>query len=105
MKNDFRKPLRLKQAYKNIERLKSFYVHMAAYCTVNTILVIVWIFDTFFKQIFWETTFLVTAGLAGLALVAHAVFLFAPKYLLPKDWEEQKFEKLMDGEKETTRDK
>jgi magnesium-transporting ATPase (P-type) len=90
----------LQSAYKRIEQLKSFYVHIAAYCVVNISLLIYWYFESFMPETFWRTTFLVATVISGFILAAHAIFLFGPQYLLPKGWEEKKLKKLMEKEEQ-----
>lgn len=86
----------LKAAYKRIECLKGFYTHLAAYCTVNISLFALWLSGVYRPAYeFWSITFSITIGWAGFAVLGHAIIIFGAKYVLPKDWEEKKFKKLM----------
>jgi len=97
MDNNFNKQ-HLQLAYKKIEQLKSFYMHVAAYCVVNISLLMFWCFESFMPETFWRTTFLVATIISGFIVIVHAIFLFSTKYLLPGDWEEKKFKTLMEKE-------
>lgn len=94
----------LKRAYKRIELLKGFYVHLASYITVNGSLLIVWLTEIYRPPYeFWNTTFLITGIVGGLGVLANAIILFGTKYIMPKGWEEKKFRKLMDKQKKSDR--
>ncbi len=82
-------------AQKRINKIRSFYRHLAAYCSINIILLILWAFDSYAAQIFWERTFFITAGLGTFGVLAHAIATFGSRYVLPKGWEERKIKKLM----------
>ncbi|MCO6148585.1 2TM domain-containing protein [Flavobacterium sp. NRK1] len=103
MENDFRKQLKIMLAYKRVEQLKNFYVHLAAYCTVNISLLIYWYFESFMPETFWRTTFFITTVISGFIVLAHSIIVFGTKHVFSKNWEEKKFKKLIDKEKHLTR--
>jgi len=103
MKNDLRKRLHLSKAYKRIERIKKFYLRLGVYCTVNSMLFVIWMIDPYMVKYFWLPTLSFTVGVAGLFIIANAVTLYGEKYIMPKTWEREKLEQLINKEKQLTK--
>lgn len=99
MENDVKKRVHFLMAQKRVEQLRDFYTHLIIYCTVNILFFAFWYFDSFMPETFWEPAFLIMIGGAGIAVAAHGIFVFGAKYILPKEWEEKQFKKLMGKEK------
>lgn len=100
MENELRKKLLLVMAQKRVEQIKDFYTHLMTYCTVNILFLIFWFFGSFMPETFWKPAFICMVGIAGFAVLAHGIFVFGAKYVLPKGWEEKQFKKLMNKEKQ-----
>lgn len=103
MENDLRKKAHFVMAQKRMEKIRDFYMHLATYCTVNILFFAFWMFDSFMPKTFWKPAFIMMAGVAGLAVLAHGLLVFGAKFILPKGWEEKELKKLMDKEKSTRR--
>lgn len=87
------------QAKKQVERLRGFYGHLFSYVGVNMMIAFFnysnlspnesyFQFKNFFTAIFW-----------GIGLLAHALFVFLPRFNFAKQWEEKKIKELMDKNK------
>lgn len=90
--------IRYREAQKRVKKIKGFYTHLMVFVVINLMIIVVnyrelpkgeslhWYhFSTFF---FW-----------GIGLVAHALSVFLPTFLLGKNWEQRKIQQLMDREK------
>ena len=86
-------------AQKKVECIKSFYMHLAIYLTVNILFFIFWCIDSWMPKTFWKPAFFIMIVVAGSAVLAHGLFVFGAKYILPKDWEEKQIKKLMSKNK------
>jgi len=89
---------RYKQAKKRVEDLKGFYAHLTVYLVVNAGLFLInfatnrdswWIY---WPLLGW-----------GIALVIHAVVLFAIEGPFGERWEARKIQELMDRDRRTIR--
>lgn len=103
METNLRQRLHLSKAYKRLERIKKFYLRLGVYFTVNSILLVIWMIDPYMVQYFWLPTLSFTIGVAGFFIIANAVTLYGEKYLLPKKWEEEKLEQLINEDKQLTK--
>jgi len=88
------------QAKKQVERLRGFYGHLFSYVAVNIMIAFFnysnlapnesyFQFKNFFTAIFW-----------GIGLLAHALFVFLPRFDFAKKWEEKKIREFMQKNKE-----
>lgn len=88
------------QAKKQVERLRGFYGHLFSYVGVNIMIAFFnysnlapsesyFQFKNFFTAIFW-----------GIGLLAHALFVFLPRFDFAKRWEEKKIREFMEKNKE-----
>jgi hypothetical protein len=87
------------EAKKRVKKLKGFYTHLAIYLLVNLLIVFINIQDlkpgeSYFK---WEN--FITLFFWGIGLLAHAMSVFVPQFVLGKNWEERKIRELMDKNK------
>lgn len=96
---DTYKQQELDRVSKRVECIKSFYMHLAVYLTVNILFFIFWCFDTWMPKTFWRPAFFIMVVIAGIALLAHGLFVFGAKYILPKGWEERMMKKIMSKNK------
>lgn len=96
MKPDNKKTAHFILAQKRVEQLRDFYTHLITYCTVNLLFLMFWFFlETSMPETFWRPAFIMMAGVAGLAVLAHGLFVFGAKYILSKSWEEKKLKELI----------
>jgi len=87
------------EAKKRVKKLKGFYIHLTIYVLVNLLIVFINIQDlkpgeSYFK---WEN--FITLFFWGIGLLAHAMSVFVPQFVLGKNWEERKIRELMDKNK------
>lgn len=87
------------EAKKRVKKLKGFYIHLTIYVLVNLMIVLINYQDlkpgeSYFK---WEN--FITLFFWGIGLLAHAMSVFVPQFVLGKNWEERKIKELMDKEK------
>lgn len=84
--------IKLREAHKQVKRIKGFYTHAAVYVFVNLIIVLGNFFEgnsiTFYET--WST-----ALFWGIGLAAHAFSVFGFGRFLGKNWEEKKIQELM----------
>lgn len=95
MENELEEKLRLAKAMHRVEHIKSFLMHFASWCTINTALFILW--ATGLVKIngpFWGITFIITGGIGGLGVLGHGIGSFGYQYFFPKDWEARKINKI-----------
>lgn len=100
MNTNYKEEIRYKTAKKRVKEIKGFYIHLAVYLVINTMLIAYssdWIYDTSTVEI----SGFGTAFLWGIGLFAHWASVFMPNIFLGKNWEERKIKELMDKEKET----
>ena len=92
-KDDFK----YQQAKKRVVEVKGFYIHLLIYLLVNIGLIITrhaiegekfGSVDNYYTAFFW-----------GVGLLAHALSVFLPNFILGKDWEARKIGQLMDKNK------
>ena len=96
MNTDNKKMAHFILAQKRVEQIRDFYTHLITYCTVNLLFLAFWFFlETSMPETFWRPAFIMMAGIAGLAVLAHGLYVFGAKYILPKSWEEKKLKELI----------
>lgn len=98
MKNTYEKQ-QIDKVHKRVESIKGFYMHLAIYLTVNILFFIFWCVDSWMPKTFWKPSFFIMIVIAGSAVLAHGLFVFGAKYILPKDWEEKQIKKIMSKNK------
>lgn len=86
---------KLKKAQKHAEAVKSVYVHAMCYVGVNLATFTYYIFDDFIAAIFWPRCFTILTGVCGLIVLGHAAWVFGPKLVMKKNWEEEKLRQLI----------
>jgi hypothetical protein len=88
-------------AYKQVKRIKGFYVHVLVYVSVNIFLIGSQYYDGTWgieKFVRWES--FSTAIFWGIGLVAHGLSVFGRNLFFSTDWEEKKIKELMDKDKD-----
>lgn len=103
MDSNLRQRLHLNEAQKRIEKIKTFYLRLGVYCSINAILITTWAFDTTPPAYFWGPTLFFNTLVGGLLVLTNAIMLFGGKYILPQKWEERKLKEFMNHEKQTTK--
>jgi len=87
------------KALNRLKDIKSFYTHLGSYTALNIGLLIFKLAEVVkLPETFWHTTFVITAGLGALGVLAHWATVWGYKLLLPKHWEERKIKQFIDRE-------
>lgn len=97
--DEFSTDERYNMAFKQVKRIKGFYVHLLVYLLVNTFIIFgntynidkveFWRWETFSTAIFW-----------GIGLAAHGLSVFGKNIFFSPDWEQRKINELMEKEKD-----
>lgn len=84
-------------AFKQVKRLKGFYVHLTVYIIINAFIIVAnnklsnnpefWRWETFSTALFW-----------GIGLAAHGLTVFGRNIFFSHNWEERKIKELMEKE-------
>lgn len=93
METDNNDEIRYLQAKKRVKEIKSLYIHAVVYLLVNLFIVaqnvrggaLITDRDNYWTAIFW-----------GIGLLAHAISVLIPNFILGKNWEERKTRELME---------
>ncbi len=97
---DFNPDERYNLAYKQVKRIKGFYVHALVYLLVNIFIIVSSYMkgeigsETFFE---WET--FATALFWGIGLLAHGLSVFGRNLFFGQNWEEKKIQEFMEKDK------
>ena len=91
--------IRYLEAKKRVKKLKGFYSHLTIYVLVNLLIVFINIQDLKPGESYFQYKNFITLFFWGIGLVAHALSVFVPQFVLGKDWEERKIREIMDKEK------
>ncbi len=86
---------RLENAQKRVKKVKDFYYHAIVYVLVNIVIIGGNIYTGLDKMISYEPY--TTAIFWGFGLLAHGISVFAPPFILGKDWEEKQIQKYMNS--------
>ena len=87
------------EAKKRVKKLKGFYTHLAIYLLVNLLIVFINIQNLKPGESYFKFENFVTLFFWGIGLLAHAMSVFVPQFILGKNWEERKIRELMDKNK------
>lgn len=96
MENHFEK---LRRAQKQAGAVKGVYVHAMCYVGVNLATFIYYLFDDFIAPVFWPRCFTILTGVCGIILLGHAAWVFGPRLLMKKNWEDEKMRELIAKDK------
>ncbi len=91
--------IRYEVAVKRVKKLKGFYTHALVYGVINIMIVIINIQNLEPGESYFQFRNFMTAFFWGIGLLAHAMGIFIPYFILGKDWEERKIKELMEKEK------
>lgn len=87
------------EAKKRVKKLKGFYIHLTIYILVNLMIVLINYQDLKPGESYFKYENFITLFFWGIGLLAHAMSVFVPQFVLGKNWEERKIRQLMDKEK------
>ena len=91
--------IRYEVAVKRVKKLKGFYTHALVYGVINIMIVIINIQNLEPGESYFQFRNFMTAFFWGIGLLAHAMVIFIPYFILGKDWEERKIKELMEKDK------
>lgn len=94
-----RNEIKYLEAKKRVKKLKGFYIHFTIYVLVNLLIVLINYQDLKPGESYFKYENFITLFFWGIGLLAHAMSVFVPQFVLGKNWEEKKIRKLMDKEK------
>ena len=96
--DEFTTDERYNMAFKQMKRIKGFYVHLLVYILINAFILFgnryehgngeFWRWETFSTAIFW-----------GIGLAAHGLSVFGRNIFFTSDWENRKIQEFMDKDK------
>jgi hypothetical protein len=84
---------KLENAKKQVKRMKGFYIHAIVYICVNLFIIVANSIES--SKGFADADGYMTALFWGFGLLAHAMSVFAPDFILGKNWEEKKIQEYM----------
>ncbi len=84
---------KLESAKKHVKRIKGFYIHATVYICVNLFIIVANSLDS--SKGFADADGYMTALFWGFGLLAHAMTVFAPDFILGNNWEERKIHEYM----------
>lgn len=87
------------EAKKRVKKLKGFYIHLTIYILVNLLIVFINIQNLKPGESYFKPENFITLFFWGIGLLAHAMSVFVPQFVLGKNWEEKKIRELMEKNK------
>ncbi|SDF90230.1 2TM domain-containing protein [Epilithonimonas hungarica] len=87
------------EARRRVKKLKGFYTHLVIYILVNLLIVLINIQNLKPGESYFRAENFITLFFWGIGLLAHALSVFVPQFVLGKDWEERKIRELMEKNK------
>lgn len=90
------KDIKYLEAKKRVKRLKGFYTHLVIYILVNLMIAFINFQDLKPGESYFQYKNFITLFFWGIGLLAHALSVFLPQFVLGRDWEERKIRELMD---------
>lgn len=87
-------------AYKKVQRIKGFYVHVLVYLLVNIFVICGNYYgNTENNQNFWSWVNFNAVFVWGIGLLAHGFLVFGKNMFFGQNWEERKIQEFMDNDK------
>ncbi|MBR9756513.1 MAG: 2TM domain-containing protein [Algicola sp.] len=96
MTPNFSEQERLNRARKRVKQLKGFYMHALVYLVVNTFILVVNNNYTSSGESFFQWENFSTAIFWGVGLLIHALTVYAPNFIMGKNWEARKIKQFME---------
>lgn len=84
---------RLENAKKQVKRMKGFYIHAIVYICVNLMIIVS--NSLVAKNGFADADGYMTALFWGFGLLAHGLAVFAPNFIMGRNWEERKIQEIL----------
>ncbi len=84
---------KLENAKKKVKRIKGFYIHAIVYICVNLMIIVS--NSLLAHNGFADADGYMTALFWGFGLLAHAMCVFAPDFIMGRNWEERKIQEYM----------
>ncbi len=84
---------KLENAKRKVKRIKGFYIHAIVYICVNLMIIVS--NSLIANKGFANADGYMTALFWGFGLLAHAMSVFAPDFILGSNWEERKIQEYM----------
>lgn len=84
---------KLENAKKQVKRIKGFYIHAIVYICVNLMIIVS--NSILAHKSFADADGYMTALFWGFGLLAHAMSVFAPNFILGRNWEERKIQEIL----------
>ncbi|WGK64288.1 2TM domain-containing protein [Croceiramulus getboli] len=90
------------RAKARVKAIRGFYSHLTVYIIVNLLIIVLFSSITSWTRTDWTSwwTYLSTPVFWGIGLLAHGIYVFAPKITFIKDWEERKIKELMEKDRQ-----
>ena len=98
MKTKYENTYKVSEAYEKVENLKSFYVHVITWFTVNISIYLSSLHGFGLPETFWEISLFVTLVYGGVGVLGHWAGVIGYRYLFPLKKELSLMEKFMKEE-------
>ena len=85
--------IKYQEALKRVKKIKGFYIHAIVYICVNLFIIVSNSIES--SQGFADADGYMTALFWGFGLLAHGISVFAPSFILGRNWEEKKIQEYM----------
>jgi len=99
MENQYIEQERYQRAAKRVKQIKGFYSHALVYTVINIMIVVINIQNLEHGESYFQWHNFTTLFFWGLGLLAHGLSVFAPTFMMGKDWEERKIREYMEKSK------
>ena len=87
------------KAVERVHKIKGFYKHLIAFILVNLVIAYFNYEDLKPGESYFKYTNFITFFFWGIGLLAHALGLFLPQWVLGSKWEERKIQEFMEKQK------
>lgn len=95
MKSNNLQQYRLERAKHRVKKLKGFYIHLLIFITINVIVILINIQNLAPGESYFQFRNFLTLGLWGMGIIAHALSVYLPNFILGSNWEERKIKEFM----------
>lgn len=91
--------IKYQEALKRVKKIKGFYTHAIVYIFVNIMVFYLNVQYLDSGETYFQFKNFQTAFFWGMGLLAHAVSVFVPNWIMGQNWEERKIKEFMEKEK------
>lgn len=102
MKANDNKMHSVNEAYKKVEGLKSLYIHIASYLTVNIVIYAASFNGFGLPSTFWNTSLFVTGVFGAIGVIGQWAYLIGYRFIFPEKKEHSLIEKFISEEEKNT---